>query len=53
MMAKKAQEKKFSGFGQLKGTPPLDAVVEKNVLFPDHSHIHWKWTLLKTGNLSF
>ena len=33
MMAKKAQEKKFSGFGQLKGTPPLDAVVEKNVLF--------------------
>ena len=33
MMAKKAQEKKLSDFGQLKGTPPLDAVVEKKKCF--------------------
>ena len=53
MMAKKAQEKKLSDFGQLKGTPPLDAVVEEKKLFYLSISIYWNWTLLKTGNLSF
>ena len=55
MMAKKAQEKKLSGFGQLKGTSPLDAVVEKKIVFfqTKKKVIFFQTTAIYTGSGHF